>query len=662
MSDPKPKKGLRWANNMGQPLSSIKTFEDNSILSANDEENAENTDSVDNVVDVVENSEVTPEVVPPEVTAPDVAAPTSAPTTTTINRKPFLTYSKDENFLDIVGDKYNIGTDKYVELAYKGLDQFKNNYKTQNIDLFKRVFSIQFTGPVEERIRKLPIPERDEIIAALQYRIQQIELQRGLYVNSLVDLTNNSLKYRLQDLLSKFITMREVPTDLTPLEKSAKIAPQLFSMKEDRDKQLEAVLRIAWYLVNPDKIDSSKLKQFEDIVSTVKLDDIIKKIHTDTDVSSDVRQLDAVNYFDRVRLHPVVDAPTDKNALTTARTQIINTPLETILRDRLQSVLQVFQLHKFIDASGVEQLLGKVRNDSAFTETITDISNNMIDKLNVSLDPLYRFYRIVYYPIYDFMVSSLRPNIQSYNFDVMLRVLKLCMSYVKSSPKTKNGIYKLSGKDIASLIQLTNDVTSDAQYDANYQYIHLLPEFILKQYSYKFISKEEERAKKKKADLVKGTKFKPHLKQVNIVTKQQISIPREVIDLPSSIPNDIDKAELVKQMNEFFTPDSLYMFVQHKRDKSLDVFNLYQCNVDLNEVDATRQCVPFPTVLDAKQLQITKVIPKIRKFVSYTMLALGILIVFKSRIHNDMRYDFTLDGPIDVYDTDISGVPSAPSE
>lgn len=538
-------------------------------------------------------------------------------------------FRAEKVFLDIVGDRYYLGTDTSIELDYMSRQDFINNYQVNNFDIFKHVFSTHLTNPLEERIISLSVEEREELLKGLNTRIQQIKAQRGFNNSSLVAAQNRRLVDRINILKETINPILGTPQiDPTITKERLNIAPKLFKLMKNKDKatQLEMILRIAWMLVNPDKVDNIKLQNLETIIAAEKSVDIIKAIDKNARAPmKDGTKLTAENYFDRIRLKKVISAPNIKTAISIARDEIIEEPIEDILRGRLEQVLTVLQVHKFMDSDTYKQLLEQIRDNKLYDEKLGAINKDVLDKLSVSLDPIYKFYRAVYYPVYDVVVNAMKDNLNKYDFTVMMNTLGQAMKYVRST-KGKNGIYKLVGTNIDKLQILIENISSNSAYIENKQYIDLLPDFILKQFHYKVVKKGE----------VKQDVAKPHLKNIEFYTLDQLSIPQKSIEIRDD--TDIlpaDKIILIERMKLFFISDAVYMIVKHKRDKTQDIFNLF--TIDYNTAPIPQE---FITPLKDKNVPINKIIKRQGQSINYTVLALAILILFKSRIQRNPTIEF----------------------
>jgi hypothetical protein len=557
---------------------------------------------------------------------------------------------KDQsNYLDIAGDLYVLTLEKDIRLAFKSKREFYKNYNTTNVMLFRRMFSKTLSGPVEERFKSLDKSDRIALLKSLQFRIDSLEEQLQL-TNSLASQSDRRILNGLIDLKSRFEAMSGKPA---PVHTTLGNAPTLLKMLKDKDQTLEAILRIAWYLVNPDKIPQADIQRFESIVNAVGIQDIIKNIRSDEDLPEDIRTLKSMNYFDRVKLKNIVEQPTVGKSMDEVRSELVTEPSEKILRRRIEQILQVFQLHKFINKETADDMLAKIHNDSTFNPKLADIDSSMIDKIAISLDPIYKFYRSVYFPVYDVIARAMTPNLEKYNMNRMLRIFGNAMSYINGK-REENGIYKLVGDGIPETQMLMNDIINypDFQDTEFLQTLKYLPDFILKQFEYKMVKKEiippdalralpdDIRAKYEKRKEKKGKLrdvAKPHLKNIKFFTLDNIAIPTNINQLSSRFDLSKDEQQiLIDRIKSFFVPDAIYMFVEHKNDDSQNLFKLY------TPIPTKEKRAEFKTPLSEKAIPIKQVlIHKAHKkdavsepldYINYTILALSILILFKSRM------------------------------
>jgi hypothetical protein len=570
------------------------------------------------------------------------------------------------NYLDIAGDLYVLTLEKDIRLAFKSKYEFYKNYNTINVALFRRVFSKSLSGPVEERFAKLSVEDRMDLLKSINYRIKSLEEQLQL-TNSLSSQSDRRILNGLIDLKSRFEAMSGKPA---PKHTTLGDAPKLLKMLKDKDQTLEAILRIAWYLVNPDKIPQADIQRFESIVNAIGIQDIIKNIRSDENLPEDIRTLKSMNYFDRVKLKNIVEQPTVGKSMDEVRTELVTEPSEKILRRRIEQILQVFQLHKFINKETADDMLAKINNDSTFNPKLADIDSSMIDKIAVSLDPIYKFYRSIYNPVYDMIVKSMTPNFEKYNMNRMLRILGNAMMYIQGKIED-NGIYKLIGDGIPETQMLMNDIINNPAYRTPemIQTLKYLPDFVLKQFEYKMVKKEiippdalkalpdalrekYEKRREKKAKLRDVAKL--HLKNIKFYTVDHIAIPTNVNQLTSRF--DLNKEEqqtFIDTIKKFFVPDAIYMFVEHKSDDSQNIFKLYtpiptkEKRIE-TKTPISEKAIPIKQVLIHKKSTADEPI----EYINYTILALSILILFKSRMPEGKNtIDFEKMGDFEVDDS-----------
>jgi hypothetical protein len=344
--------------------------------------------------------------------------------------------------VDVGGDQYYIGSEKPIELGFKSYKNFQDSFgKDPRTEQLIRKYL--FYSLKDKKRTKFETPEeKQELINILKKRANQIEESKQ-YTSSTLKNTQLQRSYlNIQRLIQlfegpeykgfEFPKLPEIPNPFA-CEKAKKYVREI-----PQDHLFQIILEIAWYLLHPDKVPEKVQCDWANIVKqldTLRLGDVVGQIRQLEQEQKINPSEDAFNYFKKINIQNIAKADTLDNALKLAKDLALKIQGENandLIKQRLKTLLEILTMKKYlsgdilvdedrmkiIDAPDTVEKIKK----SMITNPMTGGAAKTLEKpLGVALNPMFDYFKAVYYPIYDFVESNLITY--SKNIDTMKRVI-----------------------------------------------------------------------------------------------------------------------------------------------------------------------------------------------------------------------------------------------
>lgn len=405
---------------------------------------------------------------------------------------------KDGMPIDIMGDRYFLDSGYRGAADFNTLEQFCNLYGIRAGDAALTTIYKVFQAPAPmtdkgtiDKIEALKAGELTSLERAINTRIDT--LRRTINTLTPGTVIQTVAKYKLDRMrkLYSWITSTlakratgtppTLPTTAINYRKYYKELRNDVGKNEEARKHkymFEAIMAVAYYLANPDfLLDSSDIAfadkqaivdKFEGVLELIDkghLHDLVKSIKASPDLNDKIKDLDAMNYFDRIRLKEVLKETTDIGASGEILRQLSLPTMDEVMSERVVSLIKLFHANKYIDASAVLQVEDALRDKDTIRlmgslgNAIRDISGGLvpfanasskdtIKKLFESFKPVYNFYKKVYDPVFTFIeekvVGTDANDIDKWPLNDMTRILNIGITkYQRADASNNFGVYKM---------------------------------------------------------------------------------------------------------------------------------------------------------------------------------------------------------------------------
>jgi hypothetical protein len=547
--------------------------------------------------------------------------------------------------INIGGDVFTIGATRSMNLVTKTEKDFKELYGNEafnNLDIFIKVFPYSASSSkVKNNIGILQPQERSILKRAIEKRLTLINDQIGMFTN--IPLHNIPLVKIKRNL-------KEIIDTLSLLFKEAPPTSSLQLLRKSPDKQLEAVLRIAWFLVNPDKIPGRLQDDFEKLLTSIDMTtfgSLVQSIRDDKDVSDRIKELTPMNYFHRLDMQKILTKNTQNSALKEARIEIIDDTLEDILKNKLKIILQTLHAHKYIDTIKFEDMKKRINSNpvTALSNTITDISNNLIDNVKDAMNPLFQYYRIVYNPVFDFLDKSLKPQSAQIPLDAITKILYISMYTIDKD--IGKGVFKIhASPDVIDGLKLfIESITENPEYFQSVitTAINKLPQFMIKEqekYKAYYLNTQQLYVYEQLGSLKPFPNIRDTINRKDPEKATNESTRTKLRDLKQKQVDAISEPDFYKSVKNYFSEDTIYLVSTRPQSEtgSLSKFNcnLYEINLeDIQDLGKPFK-VPIndPTTL-RYNLLLQDILNPMGTSINAQTIALSTLILFKNRLNRE---------------------------
>jgi hypothetical protein len=289
-------------------------------------------------------------------------------------------------FIDVGGDRYYLGADKPMNLAYKSRIDFVNTFlqgqnenNKKNTEYLLRKY--MYYDPKSDRNYKLESNEdRIKLIKILEKRMESLEASKGFSSSVL----KNSYFQRTYLQLQKIIEQLK-QSDLTGATNDVKRVEYL--KKIPKEKIFQLVFEMSWYLLQPEKVPKDLLKEWTDLIKqldSLRLTDLIAKIH-EIEKEKKLEPLsNTYNYFKKMNIGKYAKRDSALEDVIDIANESKGEQTKEVLKQRLEALVKLLQLRTYLDDSVERNEHGPKVNITKLGEKL---SGNPISASNPTPEP-----------------------------------------------------------------------------------------------------------------------------------------------------------------------------------------------------------------------------------------------------------------------------------
>jgi len=569
--------------------------------------------------------------------------------------------------IDIGGDRYFMGAEKPVELAYKSrknyIDSFGTDRRTEYL-----LRKYLFLSLVDKKKLKFDPPgDKDDLINVLTKRAKQLQ-QSQEFTSSVLKNTVLQRSYlNIQKLIQEFqgpeykgLKLPSLPDISIPSPFDCQKAKK-YVREIPQDKLFEIMLEISWYLLHPDQVPSkiqcewmSLIKQLD----TLRLGDIAAEIKSAETKAGLKPSEQAFNYFKKINLGKVAKADKLENALDQAKRLALEVQGESAneqVKDRLKALLDILEMKKYLSNTlEVDSNRMKIIDSGAENQIKRNMPRNpmrggeskTLDKpLGIAMKPLFEYFKVVFDPIYSFIESNLTTymtsntnNMKKVIIPQLTTLLHICNNLnpkeITDGGQNSYGIYHLTNVDptitgfINSMLKSTEmyltTITEDKDKRTFNEQLFKLPKVRLSSLVNKYSNNPNSSVYKNPQDL-------PYIQflsvggNLTLMTKDEFMRSKE-----SSSSDDVFNA-----VNELFVPTDLYILCTKSENTMENIpTNVYEIDFDSVDIGQLTMEIKTPDNYFNKNKDAKLYLENLVYLTEYDVfndaeLALSILIAFK---------------------------------
>ena len=571
-------------------------------------------------------------------------------------------------FIDVGGDRYYLGSDKPIDLAYGSRNQFlktftqptNNDQKKRRIEYLLRKYMYYSNGTRTYAFDNNE--DRTELIDILKKRSKQL-IQSNEFSSSL--LKNASFQRVLLNLQG--IVQELEGSSLKPTQPASnKNVEYITSLSKETIAQL--ILELSWYLLHPDKVPRDTSREWATIIKKLdqlRVADFVDRIHT-IEKNKNISPLGSpLNYFQRINVGKTAQSNNALEEAVQMATQIEDTTLQESLQDRLKMLVEILQAKKYLQNSLPTNTDGFVINASTIKKLKNQIGSNplaenapepapepaqkggtntTIDrKWSIAMQPLFTYFKGTFDPVYGFIDETVREwNRTTKNRNIIpsvLLLLHLCQQIHPSESSEGGlptyGVYRVDNIP-STLLSYVNHLLK--QTDA---YATAMPDEEKNAFKEQIIKLPNVRLTTLLSPSAKPTAFKdpesfPYIQLCTV--GGNITIPSKETFLDSDHPKLTEQAHIA--VTDFFRPECLYVIVT-KGSQTRDALPTHAHTIDFTKVDVEDTTIPIETLPDTyfstKHTETELYLENLVELKEYVYcndaeLALSILIAYKDRM------------------------------
>ena len=571
-------------------------------------------------------------------------------------------------FIDVGGDRYYLGSDKPIDLAYGSRNQFlktftqptNNDQKKRRIEYLLRKYMYYSNGTRTYAFDNNE--DRTELIDILKKRSKQL-IQSNEFSSSL--LKNASFQRVLLNLQA--ILQELEGSSLKPTQPASnKNVEYITSLSKETIAQL--ILELSWYLLHPDKVPRDTSREWATIIKKLdqlRVADFVDRIHT-IEKNKTISPLGSpLNYFQRINVGKTAQSNNALEEAVQMATQIEDTTLQESLQDRLKMLVEILQAKKYLQNSLPTNTDGFVINASTIKKLKNQIGSNplaenapepapepaqkggtntTIDrKWSIAMQPLFTYFKGTFDPVYGFIDETVREwNRTTKNRNIIpsvLLLLHLCQQIHPSESSEGGlptyGVYRVDNIP-STLLSYVNHLLK--QTDA---YATAMPDEEKNAFKEQIIKLPNVRLTTLLSPSAKPTAFKdpesfPYIQLCTV--GGNITIPSKETFLDSDHPKLTEQAHIA--VTDFFRPECLYVIVT-KGSQTRDALPTHAHTIDFTKVDVEDTTIPIETLPDTyfstKHTETELYLENLVELKEYVYcndaeLALSILIAYKDRM------------------------------
>ena len=581
-------------------------------------------------------------------------------------------------FIDVGGDRYYLGADKPIDLAYKGRVDFVNTFlKNANEDTKKNTEYLlrkyMYYNPKSSPSYKIESAEdKEKLIKILENRMASLQESQGFSSSLLKNSYFQRTYKQLQDIVEQ-IKQSDVNNGIN----AEMIQKQLNTLKAiPKDKIFALVLEMSWYLLQPEKVPKKLLRSWTDMVKKLdndRLPDLIAKIHDIEKSKGTISLTNSYNYFKRINLGTYAKNKSALEDVVDIAATAQDDRAKEELQKRLEALVALLQLRKYLDQTETNTIGPKVNtkklgdklpeNPLSVTASASASAtqpepsappmeqkggnHSIFDKkMGVAMSPLFDFFKGMFDPVYGFVESSIhsysatKKNTYTNTIPYLLVLLHICLhiqpSHGKEGGQPTYGVYRITNvpSELVSFIRFLinktqehlQDLPTDEEKNTFNEQIFQLPKIHITSLL-------------KPLESPKAFKDPDEFPYIQIFTLgDNMELPARQTFLNSSDPKLTEQAYL--SCSEFFTENNLYLVITRPSQARQNIpMNVH--TIDFGQINVEENGFPIDTMPDhyfnKPKNDTPLTLEKVMKLTPYALcndgeVALSVLIGLKERM------------------------------
>jgi len=582
--------------------------------------------------------------------------------------------------VDVGGERYYLGPNKPVELAYKGRAEFVRAFPARKGARFTPEYLVRshMAPTADGRSFQFRYPgEKEALIALLEQRIQQLKGSREFTGSVLKHAMLQRVSLQLQEILATLRGTKEKKEgdvgnagdtgDAGDAAKKEALAP-IPSLSEDQ--LLSLLLELVWYLLHPEMVPTTLQSEWSTMLKeldTLRLGDIMAQIRTLQQAKGMNPAIRPRNFFDNKGVHVRTGNKTggsSENALDKViefSTHIDNTVAREDAEKRVKALLHILQAKKYLqnrfqfdesllNVMDISNALPSVQK-SLLRNVVQDDKSKRLDRpLTSAMVPLFDYFATMFDPVYGFLHEGIAAYLNKIDYVArprliprLLTLLHVCQG-IHPTKETDGvnlatpmyGVYELTDADPellafirALLIHTRGKVAQMGDDDDAKDYFQKqltsLPNVRL---SF---------ASRRRGLLPNATDESAAVPYISLVmVGENLTVP--------SLDNYMRERKLTESLHEdiadFFQPDRLYLTIAKSESDDVPVnlhrIDMREVTVETDPIPIKRQVLQDPndiTLLKNKELLLGNLV-ETNPYVVCTNaeILLSLLIAFQERI------------------------------
>ena len=292
----------------------------------------------------------------------------------------------------------------------------------------------------QEQLQGLQEHDKKPLATLIQKRIASLEASKDHINQNIISIKNDQFNHYLRNLkkLLKDIEEATTSTSTTSLDTLKKRVNDKFS----REKVYYVLMELAWYLLHPDKMHSNtdSWMKLLNTIETLNLGDLVKSLHK---TNQHTMKIDVDRVVGAEEVGKALSEPDDSAEL----------------KQRLESILQLFVTRKYLKAPLRENAKGPLVNDETLSTLKSTLALPMKGGANTNsgikinrnsmtnmMKPFYDFFKQKYDPITT--ILSEHPLPDGLSLVSLSKLLFICQKIMSQNP-IQHGIYRIANTDPA---------------------------------------------------------------------------------------------------------------------------------------------------------------------------------------------------------------------
>ena len=381
--------------------------------------------------------------------------------------------------VDVGGERYYLGPEKPVELAYKGRAEFLKAFPARKGARFMPEYLVRRHLSLDRPTFSFAYPgEREAFISLLEQRVEQLKGSREFTGSLLKNAMLQRMSLQLQEILVELRGAKEVKekNGETGAEKPGKLArgptPSL-----SEEQLLSLLLEVTWYLIHPEMIPTNLQAEWSTMLKeldTLRLGDIMAQIRTLQQTKNAHSNVRPRNYFTNqgVNGNNRTSGGGNQNALDKAiefSTHIDDAIAREEAEKRVKALLHILQAKKYLNNRFQfdESLLNVMDISSALPSVQQSLLRNVVqdDKskrldrpLTSAMAPLFDYVAAMFDPVYGFLHDGISAYLNKKDYAArphliprLLTLLHVCQhihpTEAGEGGQAMYGVYELTDAD-----------------------------------------------------------------------------------------------------------------------------------------------------------------------------------------------------------------------